>query len=97
MLMNCDVEYCDVKAREDIPRVLLPEPEGPVDPNSVVSITPQSILRGKDRRSVLDRHSKSLHTVTWNTSQNKVDTKNVKLRKRHLELVIAQIMKARAA
>ena len=35
--------------------------------------------------------------MTWNTSQNKVDTKNVKLRKRHLELVIAQVMKAQAA
>jgi hypothetical protein len=106
MLMNCDVEYCDVKAREDIPRVLLPEPEGPVDPSTVTSITPQSIMPGKDRRSVLDGHKEHLQmdghkehlqTVTWNTSQNKVDTKNVKLRKRHLELVIARIMRSRAA
>jgi hypothetical protein len=46
---------------------------------------------------LLDGDKKSLQTVTWNMSQNKVDTKNVKLRKRHLELVIARIMKARAA
>jgi len=36
-------------------------------------------------------------TVTWNTSQNKIDKKNPKLRERHLELVIAWVMKAKAA
>jgi hypothetical protein len=97
MLMNCDVDYCDIKAREDIPKILLPQPEGPVDPASVTPITPQNIMCGKDRRSVFDGHKEPLKTVTWNTSQNKVDTTNEKLRKRHLELVIARIMRSRAA
>jgi hypothetical protein len=33
----------------------------------------------------------------WNTSQNRVDVNNEKLRKRHLELVIDRVMKAQAA
>jgi hypothetical protein len=35
--------------------------------------------------------------VTWNTSQNCVDVSTEKLRKLHLELVIARVMKAQAA
>ena len=96
ILMNCDVEYDDDKERRDIPSILLPQPEGPVDP-ATVTITPQSILRGKDRRSVLENKQKTYSTVTWNTSQNKIDRKNPKLRERHLELVIARVMKAKAA
>ncbi len=96
MLMNCDVEYDDDKERRDIPSILLPQPEGPVNPDTV-TITAQSILRGKDRRSVLEDKQKTYNTVTWNTSQNKVDKKNPKLRERHLELVIARVMRAKAA
>jgi hypothetical protein len=95
--MNCDEEYNDDRERQDIPSILLPVPEGPVDPDTIKSITPQSILRGKDRRSVLEDKHKTYNTVTWNTSQNKVDKKNPKLRERHLELVIARVMRAKAA
>jgi hypothetical protein len=93
--MNCDVEYDDDKERRDIPSILLPQPEGPVNPDTVTIAPPQSILRGKDRRSVLENKVKTYNTVTWNTSQNKIDKKNPKLRERHLELVIARVMKAR--
>jgi hypothetical protein len=96
MLMNCDEEYDDDKERRDIPSILLPQPEGPVDP-ATITIAPQSILHGKDRRSVLENKQKTYKTVTWNTSQNKVDKKNPKLRERHLELVIARVMRAQAA
>jgi hypothetical protein len=51
-LMNCDEDYDDQKERRDIPSILLPKPEGPVDPATVTAISPQSILHGKDRRSV---------------------------------------------
>ena len=97
MLVDCDVEYCDNEARSDIPRVLLPEPEGPVDPKTVTLIIPQSSSPGKDRRSVLDGTKKTRQLVTWNTSQDRADTRNDKVRKRHLELVIARVMRAKAA
>eukprot|EP00956_Cyclotella_meneghiniana_P038953 scaffold162906_cov46-Cyclotella_meneghiniana.AAC.1 len=54
MLMNCDVDYCDEKSRSDIPAVLLPKPEGPVNADSVTSIISQDDTSEKDRRSVLD-------------------------------------------
>jgi hypothetical protein len=46
---------------------------------------------------LLENKVKTYSTVTWNTSQNKIDKKNPKLRERHLELVIARVMKAQAA
>jgi hypothetical protein len=97
MLMNCDEEYNDDKERKDIPSILLlPQPEGQVDP-ATITIAPQSILHGKDCRSVLENKQKTYKTVTWNTSQNKVDKKNPKLRECHLELVIARVMRAQVA
>jgi hypothetical protein len=97
MLMNCDAEYDDDKERRDIPSILLPRPEGPVDP-ATVTITPQSHQHGKDHRSVLENKQKTYDTVTWDTSQSKIDKKNPKLRERHyLELVIARVMRAKSA
>ena len=51
MLMNCGMDYDDEKERAEIPHVLLPQLEGPVDH------TPSSSL-GKDCRSVLDENLK---------------------------------------
>ena len=48
------------------------------------------------QQRVLDHDLKQQH-VMWNTSQNQVDVNNKKLRKRHLELVIARVMRAQAA
>ena len=96
-LMNCDEDYDDDKERCDIPSILLPKPEGPVDPVTVITISPQSILHGKDRRSVSENVQKRCNTVTWNTSQDKIDVRNPKLRERHLELVITRVMMAKAA
>jgi hypothetical protein len=53
-------------------------------------------MRGKDRRSVLENKHKTYKTVTWNTSQSRIDKQNPKLRERHLELVIARVMRAKA-
>ena len=65
---------------------------------STVTITPQSHQHGKDHRSVLENKQKTYDTVTWDTSQSKIDKKNPKLRERHyLELVIARVMRAKAA
>ena len=36
-------------------------------------------------------------SVAWNTSQDRVDVRNGKVRQRHLELVIAKVMRDRAA
>ena len=84
MLMNCDIDYDDEKERTNIPPILLPQP-----------VTPSSSL-GKDCRSVLDSNLKR-QRVTWSTSQSRVDVQNEKLRKRHLELVIARMMRAQGA
>eukprot|EP00956_Cyclotella_meneghiniana_P002567 scaffold3022_cov42-Cyclotella_meneghiniana.AAC.3 len=97
MLMNCDVDYCDEKSRSDIPAVLLPKPEGPVDADSVTSIISQDNVSEKDRRSVLDVTKKTRQTMTWDAGQNRVSSKNGKVRQRHLELVIAGVMRDRAA
>ena len=61
----------------------------------------------EDCRSVLDENLKRQRVtldenlkrqrVTWSASQNRVDVKNEKLRKHHLELVIARVMRAQAA
>ncbi len=107
MLMNCGMDYDDEKERAEIPQVLLPQPEGPVDPTTITSIIAPSSSLGKDCRSVLDENLKRQRVtldenlkrqrVTWSASQNRVDVKNEKLRKRHLELVIARVMRAQAA
>jgi hypothetical protein len=96
MLMGCAVDYDDDVERSDIPSVLLPRAEEPVDPSTVTSIVAPSSTQGKDRRSVLGGDVKRPHAM-WNTSQNRVDVNNEKLRKRHLELVIDRVMKAQAA
>jgi hypothetical protein len=96
MLMNCDTEYDDEKEMRDTPRMLLPKQEGPVDPDIITSIIAPSSSPGNDRRSVLDSDVKK-QRVVWNTSQNRVDVNNAKLRRRHLELVIARVMRAQAA
>ena len=60
------------------------------------SIQHEVLDRDLKRQRVLDRDLKRPH-VTWNTSQNRVDVNDMKLRKRHLELVIARVMRAQAA
>jgi hypothetical protein len=47
--------------------------------------------------SVLENRHKTYETVTWDTSQSKIDKRNPRLRERHLELVIARVMRAKAA
>jgi hypothetical protein len=94
MLMNCDVDYDDETER--LPSVLLPKSEGPIDPSTITSILAPSSLLGKDHRSVLDGTDKR-HRVTWNTSLNRVDRNNPKVRERHLEVLIAHIMRGQAA
>ena len=76
--------------------VLLPKAEGPVDLDTVMSILAPSSSLSKDCRSVLDGETRR-QRVMWNMSQNRVDMKNEKLRRCHLELVIACVMRAQAA
>eukprot|EP00956_Cyclotella_meneghiniana_P009215 scaffold12647_cov40-Cyclotella_meneghiniana.AAC.4 len=47
--------------------------------------------------TVLDVTKKTRQTVTWDAAQNRVSSKNGKVRQRHLELVIARVMRDRAA
>eukprot|EP00804_Cyclotella_cryptica_P015717 CCRYP_013378-RA/>CCRYP_013378-RA protein AED:0.70 eAED:0.41 QI:0/-1/0/1/-1/0/1/0/188 len=96
MLMNYGVDYDDEKERAKIPHVLLPQPEGPMDPTTITSIIAPSSLLGKDCMRVLDGNLKR-QRVTWSTSQNHVDVQNEKLRKCHLELMIAHVTRAQAA
>lgn len=91
MLMNCDEDYDDEKEMHDTPSILLPKPEGPVDPDAITSIIPPSSTLGNDCRSVLG--SDVQKQVMWNTSLRKADRYNSKARVRHLELVIAHIMR----
>ena len=46
---------------------------------------------------LLDVTKKTRQTVTWDAGQNRVSSKNGKVRQRHLELVIARVMRDRAA
>ena len=88
-LMDVPEEYDDEEERKRTHYMLLPnEPEVKQGIcQQVVSNGSMSarVKPGKHRRSVLDGDKKSLQTVTWNTSQNKIDKKNPKLRERHLE------------
>jgi hypothetical protein len=67
-----------------MPSLLLPEREGPVDPSTITSILAPSSSLDKDRRSVLNFTDKR-QRVTWNTSLNRVDRNNPKVRERHLQ------------
>jgi hypothetical protein len=97
MLMNCDVNYDDEKERLRTHPKLLPKPEGPVDPKMIAgTITAQNHDQAGDRRSVLaDSLNKTRRSVTWNASLDRVDVNNEKVRKRHLELVVARAIRAR--
>jgi hypothetical protein len=48
---------------------------------------------------VLDKvqNDDKMQRVTWNTSQNKVDRNNAKVRTRHVELVIARVLRDKSA
>ncbi len=111
MLMNCDEDYDDKKEMHDTPSILLPKPEGPINPDAITLIIPPSSSLGNDRRSVLendvqkqmvwntslrktDRYGNDAQKqMVWNTSLRKVDRYNSKARVRHLELVIARVMR----
>jgi hypothetical protein len=94
--MNCDVDFDNQMERLNTPSVLLPNSEGLVDPSTITSILAPSSLLGKDHRSVLDGTDKR-QRVTWNTSLNRVDRNNPKVREHHLEVLIARIMRGQTA
>jgi hypothetical protein len=75
----------------------LPQPDGPVDPKTVTgTITAQNHDQASDRRSVLaDSLNKTRRSVTWKASLDRADANNAKVRKRHLELVVARAIRAR--
>jgi hypothetical protein len=98
MLMGCDEDYDDEKERLRTHPKLLPKPEGPVDPETVAgTITaPNPQDQASDRRSVLGNDiKKPRRSVTWGASLDRVDVNNDKVRKRHLELVVARAIRAR--
>ena len=94
-LMNCPVDYDDEFERMNTHPKLLPKPAGPVDPKLVHNpINAKNNGLTNDRRSVLDNvhNSRKMQRVTWNTS-HKLDRTNEKARARHVELVIARVLR----
>jgi hypothetical protein len=101
-LMSCDEDYDDEKERARTHPKLLPAEEGPVDAKTVVGT-----IEAKDhdlavhRRSVLDVKQKSagkkMERVTWDTSLNRVHKSDAKVRRLHLEVVKARVLRARMA
>jgi hypothetical protein len=99
-LMNCPVDYDDEVERLRTHPKLLPKAEGPVDPQLLdKTINANDSRMANDRRSVLDKvqNDNKMQRVTWNTSQNKVDRSNAKVRTRHVELVIARVLRDKSA
>jgi hypothetical protein len=94
-LMNCPVDYDDEVERRNTHPKLLAKLEGAVDSEQVSKPTNDESQRPIiGRRSVLvDVHkSKKMSRVTWNTS-HRVDRSNDKARERHVELVIARLLR----
>jgi hypothetical protein len=99
-LMNCPVDYDDEVERLRTHPKLLSKAEGPVDPQLLdKTINANDSRMANDRRSVLDKvqNDNKMQRVTWNTSQNKVDRSNAKVRTRHVELVIARVLRDKSA
>jgi hypothetical protein len=98
MLMNCPEDYDDEEERLRTDPKCLPRVEGPVDP---ALVRPMECQDQADptlhHRSVLGvKHSRSSkQQVTWNTSLNRVDRTNQKARERHMELIVARILRDR--
>ena len=108
MLMNCEEDYDDERERLRTNKAVLPREEGPVDASTVSGVLPpkqQDSASVLQRRSVLSKvrtgacHSKTPPrapcAVTWNASHNRADAYNGKARTRHVELVVARILRQR--
>ena len=94
MLMNCDEDYDDEKERAQTHKLVLPKEEGPVAASTVTGILPPKPQGSKpvlQRRSVLEDKRRAM----WNTSHNRADGYNKKARLRHVELVVARILRGR--
>ena len=91
MLMNCPEEYDDdMEASRTHPQ-LLPKKTEPVEPNRITeTLDTPNLDQGAQRRSVLAGSGKC---VTWNTSSNRADKYNEKVRLRHAECVEARLLR----
>jgi hypothetical protein len=98
MLMNCDEDYDDDKELLKTNAAVLPRPEGPVEASQVTGVLPMkdrgSPSPALHRRSVLEEVPRK-KMVTWNTSSNRADLYNEKARARHVELVVARILRSK--
>ena len=73
---------------------MLPKEEGPVAASTVTGVLPPKPQGSKpvlQRRRVLDDKRRAM----WNTSHNRADGYNEKARFRHVELVVARILRGR--
>ena len=75
----------------------MPKQEGPVDADTVAGVVPLKQQGSSPvllRRSVLGKvHSGT--NVTWNVSHNRADGHDEKARMRHVEVVVARILRER--
>ena len=101
MLMNCCEDYSDENARKETHPSLLAKHEGAVDPTTVVKTIQApsvNINQTVDRRSVLDEDRKAKrsfgHNEIWGSS-HRADKYSDKVRARHVELVVARVLRAR--
>jgi hypothetical protein len=94
MLMNCPEDYDDEKEMLVTNKAVLPKQEGPVDEKTVSGVL---TLKQQDSLSVLQRRSVlgNKRQVTWNTSHHRADRYNEKARLRHMELIVARILRER--
>ena len=90
-LMNCPIDYDDeVERMKTHPKML--RVEGPVDPSKVAgTVNAETNKLTVDRRSVLA--DKQNRKVTWNTCSDRVGKNTDKVRSRHVELVIARVLR----
>ena len=97
VLMNCDEDYNDEEERLRTNKAVLPKQEGPVDADTVAGVVPPKQQGSSPvllRRSVLGKvHSGT--NVTWNASHNRADGYVEKARTRHVEVVVARILRER--
>jgi hypothetical protein len=99
-LMNCEEDYDDEKERLRTHPKLLPIKEGPVDAATVTgTIEARNHDPAVHRRSVLGGEQKSagkkMQKVMWDTSLNRVQKNDVKVRRLHLEVVKARVLRAK--
>jgi hypothetical protein len=98
--MNCDEDYDDEKERLRTHPKLLPTEEGPVDAATVTgTIEARTHDPAVHRRSVLGGEQKSagkkMQKVMRDTSLNHVQKNDVKVRRLHLEVVKARVLRAK--